>query len=164
MKAVKITNPNWLPAIAPRISDYVKILSVPGMQYEQLYSYFAQAIQYGSGATEFWVVFDNDEPVAFAHWMTRALPFAGKAYFDHLYKWSKSKKPLYLLFDKFKEFYLRMRCSMADASPVNEQIAELLINYGTELGWTIETRNQLYLVMNFYPEKIVINNKDIEDE
>lgn len=154
MKAVKITNPNWLVKIAPRIAEYNKIVSIPGMTYELLYSYFAQSVQFSGGACEFWVVFDNnEEPVAFAHWMTRGLPFSGKALFDHLYKWSKSKKPLYLLFDQFKDFYLRMRCTMADAAPINEQVTSLLTNYGKELGWEVSKKEYIYLTMNFYPEQ-----------
>lgn len=153
MKAVKITNPNWLPAIAPRIAEYCKIIDVPGMTYEQLYTYFAQAIQFSGGATEFWVVFDNDEPVAFAHWMTRGIPFAGKAYFDHLYKWSKSKQPIKLLIEKFTEFYKTMRCTMADANPINDKVTDIFINYGNEHNWEIQRKDYIYLAMNFYPEK-----------
>ena len=153
MEAIKITNPNWLPAIAPRISDYNKIIDVPGMTYEGLYSYFAQSIQFSGGATEFWVVFDEGEPVAFSHWMTRGLPFSGKAYFDHLYKWSKSKKPIGLLVEKFGDFYKRMKCTMADANPVNEQVSDIIIKHGEENGWEIKRKDYIYLAMNFYPEK-----------
>ena len=153
MEAIKITNPNWLPAIAPRIAEYNKILAVPGMTYEALYAYFAQAIQYSGGATEFWVVFDEDEPVAFAHWMTRGLPFTGKAYFDHLYKWSKSKKPIGLLIEKFTDFYKRFHCTLADANPVNEQVAEIFSQWANEHSWEMKRNDFIYLTFSFYPEK-----------
>ena len=154
MKAVKVNNPSWLPVIAPRIAEYAKIIASPGVTYETLYAYFAQSVQFGKDLSEFWVVFDeNDEAVAFASWMVLSVPYTGKAYFDHIYKWSKSKKPVRVLIEKFTEFCTRNRCTLAAAELANEKVFEIFSEHGKQAGWELSPVSTIRTVLNFYPEK-----------
>jgi hypothetical protein len=155
MRAIKVNNPQWLPTIAPRIAEYVKAANVDGILYENLYAYFAQSIQFGGSGSEFWAVFDSeDNPVAFAHWVAKGLPHSGKAYFDHIYKWSKAKRPVHMLIDEFINFSKRMRCTVMDADLVNEKVFSVFEKHCADHGLEITRPEIIYITMRKKHEDI----------
>ena len=140
MKLVKITNPNWLTVIAPRINEYAKLLKQVDIQYENLYAYLAQSIQSAQlqqleyDVSEFWVIMYENKPKAFAHWLRRPLPHIGKVYMDGIYNWSKSSKVVGMLIDQFIEFGKQHRATIYQADVLNEKLFRLFDKYANERG------------------------------
>jgi hypothetical protein len=149
MKIVKVTNPNALPVIAPRISEYCKILDVPGVQYENLYASFCQAVQFGGDNAEFFVVLDDhDTPVAFALWKVMGLPYAGTVCFEHIYKWCKgTAEPFNLLIKEFTAFYKRKRATIGFCNPLNEPLSRLFKKYAADNSFGCSEKNMIYLAL-----------------
>ena len=141
MKLLKVTNPNWLTLIAPRINDYAKHLKKLHIQYENLYAYLASSIQGAQlqnlkyDISEFWVVIYEDKPKAFAHWFKRPLPHMGKVYMDGIYSWSKSSNAVSLLIDQFIEFGKQHRSTIYEADCLNEKLYRLFRKYAGEKGY-----------------------------
>lgn len=141
MKLVKVTNPNWLTVIAPRINEYAKHLKKMDIQYENLYAYLAASIQSAQlqqlkyDLSEFWVAMYEGKPKAFAHWVKRPLPHIGKVYMDGIYSWSKSSNAVSMLIDQFIEYGKQHRATIYDAYCLNEKLFRLFKKYANEKGF-----------------------------
>jgi len=105
-KAVKIDNGAWLPEIAEHIAAFCKKAHVDGIQPGNLQTYFAKVAQgwYGKDATEFWLVFEDGKPVAFASWLIMDLPHIAKVSCSSIYSWTKNKQAIDLLVDEYIKF------------------------------------------------------------
>ena len=122
LKLQKITNPLYLGNIAPNILKFVEKVQPAGVTYETLYSYFANSIQFGGDRSEFWVAFDDDKPVAFAHWLVMGLPHVGKVCCDYMMSWNRRREPVEHLLDKFLEFGVNNRSPLYEGYLANESI------------------------------------------
>lgn len=148
MEVLKINNPNWLPAIAPRIADYVKIIKEEGLTYEGMYAYFAHATQFGGDKAEFVVVFDeNEEPCAFASWYVMGLPYTGVVHFDHVYSWHRSNKPMRMLADEYLQFAKRSRSTIGGAFVHNERVMDIFKKHCERLGYKITELPKTFITM-----------------
>ena len=127
--AVKINNPLWVGELAPIIQSYVERLKIQSITYETLYTYFTGIVQNGGNLAEFWVVFADKEPVAFACWYVRSLPYRGSVFFDHIYSWNRMSEPVGLLIDEYVKFGNRHNC------PIYEGVAT------NEVVWNVHKRN-----------------------
>lgn len=146
MKALKITNPLWLGQLGPKIESFVKKIKVAGITYESLYAYFVQSIQYGGEMSEFWVVFDNGQPVAFAHWLVRGLPHIGKVYCDFIYSWTKQKEPASLLLDEFINFGKKHRAPIYEGDATSEVTFRVFRKIAHTKGYDLEKSNHVNFV------------------
>lgn len=109
-RLAQITNPLALGMCAPTIERFAKQLSINGVSYESLFTYFQQTAQFGGAVREFWVVVnDKNEIKAFANWYVCGLPHVGKVCCDYIHSASKSHTPAKLLFDEFEKFASRAR-------------------------------------------------------
>ena len=135
MKAVRITNPLWLGQIGPRVAEYVKKVEIAGVSYETLYNYLAQSIQLGGDNSEFWVVYDNEEAVAFGHFVVKGMPYHGMVSCDNLYKWTKKNHPVDILTEKFIEFGKSRRSPIYEVICPNEKVFEMVERMGGKRGY-----------------------------
>jgi hypothetical protein len=122
LKIQRITNPLYLGNIAPTISKFVEKVKPVGVTYETLYTYLANSIQYGGDKSEFWVAFNEGEPVAFAHWFIMPLPHTGKVCCDYIMSWNRKREPIEHLLDKFLEFGVKNRSPLYEGYLANEPI------------------------------------------
>jgi hypothetical protein len=122
LKLQKITNPLYLGNIAPNILKFIEKVQPVGITYETLYSYFASSIQFGGDRSEFWVAFDDDNPVAFAHWLVMPLPHVGKVCCDFIMSWNRMREPVEHLLDRFLEFGVENRSPLYEGYLANEAI------------------------------------------
>jgi hypothetical protein len=122
---VKITNPLYLGQLGPRIAEFEKKLSVKGITYESLYTYFAHNIQFGGDLAEFWVVFEGDTPVGFANWLVRGLPHIATVYCDFITVWTKNPDAHKLLLGQYVKFGEQHRAVWYEGDAVNELVFRL---------------------------------------
>jgi len=141
MELLKITNPNWLTVIAPRINDYAKYLKKIHIKYENLISAFEVSIQNAHlqhsleyDLAEFYVVMNEGSPKAFAHWYRKSLPHIGKVQLDAIHSWSKSSRAVSMLIDQFIEFGKQHRSTIYEADCLDEKLFRLFRKYADEKG------------------------------
>ena len=77
INVVKITNPLWVGALSKVLLDFCSKIKVPSISYETLYAYFCNTVQFGGERAEFWVAFNGQEAMAFAHFYAKGLPHRG---------------------------------------------------------------------------------------
>jgi len=153
MKAFKITNTLWLGGISNIISDFYKKIDIETIGYEQLFTYFANTVQFGGILAEFWVVFDDDKiPAAFAHWMIKGLPHRGVVYCDFIYSTSKNPEVADMLIVEFLEFSKRSRCVYLEGDAINEALFRLFSKVAEKHGYIIKRTKQV----NFLTRKKVV--------
>jgi len=106
LKAIRINNAAWIPALAEHIEQFCRRAHVDGVQPGNLQTYFAQVAQLGhTWGAEFWVVIDDsDQPVAFACWQVSPLPNIAKVYCLAVHSWTKDTTATDLLADEFIKF------------------------------------------------------------
>lgn len=126
LKAIRITNPHWLAQMAPFIISFVEKIGIPNLTYESMYTYLAQSIQYGGDQTEFWVIVEDETPVAFAHWVVKGLPFLGTAYGEYVHSWNRKRDPVLMLVEKFIEFGKRHRCVWYAGDTINPTVFRVM--------------------------------------
>lgn len=134
MKAIKITNAEWLPAIGKEIEDFTKKAHVDGIHGPNCYAFVARTVQYGGDAAEFWVVFDNDLPVAFAHWHVLDLPHIAKVYCHALYSFAKNREATEMLFDEYIKFGIKHNAVWYSADFINKITARLFTSLCKKKG------------------------------
>lgn len=125
LRLVRINNPLFLGNIGPEIKAFQEKIAVPGITYEGLYAYFTQSIQFGGDKSEFWVVFEGEKPISFAHCVVRGFPHIGKVYLDFIYNWTNNVKAVPLLLEKYVEFGKKHRALLYEADCVDETIFRL---------------------------------------
>lgn len=151
MKAQKITNVFWLGQIAPFISEFLKKVPMLGIQYEGLYTYLANTIQNGDIAKqqgirdrmEFWVVFEDEKPIACAHWFVKGLPFFGTVHCDVLYSWQRKSEPAGMLMDEFKKFGEDHRAQFWEADATNQAVFKVLKKACVQRGMEVQESGQV---------------------
>jgi len=138
MKALKITSPLYVGEIAPLILKFYNRVSTgteyQGITYESLYASFAQIVQFGGNVSELWVVFDENEPVAFATWRVLGLPHIGKTYCDFMFNSIRNRKAVIELCKEWMEFGKKHRSPLYAFDAINEKVAEHLVSVGKQLG------------------------------
>ncbi len=141
MKAIKITNPLWLGAVAPRVETYVKKLNLPGTTYETYYAYYTTIIQYGGDASELWIAFNEEEPpeaIGYACWFVKGLPFIGTVQLESIHVWdNKYKGAFNLLMGELIEFSKRMRAPILEADCRNEGVVRLFGRACDKFGYDL---------------------------
>jgi len=126
LKAIKITQPLWVGKISGIIHDFCEKVKPLGITYETLYAYFVRTVQFGGDKLEFWVVFEGEEPIAFAHWYVKDLPFRGVVTCDYVYSWNRMSEPVGLLVDALKDFGVRNRSPLFEGFATNDAIAKVI--------------------------------------
>ena len=144
LRAIKINNPLWIGNIAAMIQKYVDILKVPSITYETLYTYFVNIAQYGGDNSEFWVVFSDDEPIAFGCWFVRGLPHRGATFFDHIYSWNRMSDPVGLLCDEYIKFSDRHNCPIYEGVAINEVVWKVHKRNADKKNVNIEKTGQVF--------------------
>ena len=148
LKAIKINNGAWLPVIAEHIEAFCKKAHVDGIQPGNLQTYFAQIAQgcwYGN--SEFWMVFDEEEPVAFAAWYTLGLPHIAKVYCLAMYSWVKDPEVAGLLMDEFIKFGVRHRAVWFSADLISKPLVRLIKKKAKERGFNLKDSNLTHVIM-----------------
>ena len=153
MKLLKITNPLWLGQIAPRIKDFFDRTKEPGLTYESRFTFLANSVQFGKEQSEFTVVFENNQPIAFAHWCVLGLPFIGTVLFESLHNWSKKREPINLLIKEFINFGKKHNATVYRYEACNEKVAGIIERYVTDLGSEVSTSDSVRLFISTKKEK-----------
>ena len=127
LKAIKIDNAAWLPQIAEHIQRFCQRAHVEGIQASNLQTYFAQVAQgwYGRDAAEFWMVFEDDKPVAFASWQVLGLPHIAKVYCFGVHSWTKNKQAVEMIVDEWIKFGERWKARWWSADFVGKAVLHL---------------------------------------
>jgi len=140
MKAVKVTNAAWIPALAEHIEEFCKRAHVDGIQPGNLQTYFAQVAQLGHmSLAEFWIVLDDaDQPCAFACWNVSALPNIAKVYCLAVYSWTKDVRAADLLADEFVKFGDRHNARWWSADFLGKATIKLVSQKMAKRGFTVK--------------------------
>jgi len=163
MKAIKITNPLWLRYIAPRVEKFAKIIDVEGVSYEFLITYFQQTAQYGGNRAEFWVVINDNEPLAFAHWYVSGLPNIGKVNCDYIYSWVKDRRPAEMLVKEFIEFGKRNNCPLYQGDSISEPAFRAMRKIASKIGYDIKRTGNIQFVGRKKHESVPESNNRHQD-
>jgi hypothetical protein len=134
IKLVKITNPMWMQILGPRISEYCERLKVPCVTYESMMSYLTNVVQFGGDTSEFWVAFENDNPVGFCLWCVLGFPYIGVVHCDQVYTWGENKEISRSLFGKFLEFAEKNRAPYIHGLMINKKVSDHFISIGEPNG------------------------------
>lgn len=143
MKAIKITEPRWLPLIAMKVNALSRKVPTKGVTYESLIVFLQQVIQFGGDNSELWAVFSNGKPVAFGRWEVRLLPHVGKVYGDCFYSWARSQKPMELLIDEFIKFGKNKRATLYEMDITDERVYKHIEKIAKKKGATLERQNRI---------------------
>ena len=148
-RAVKTNNGAWLPHISEHIERFCKKAHVDGIQPGNLQTYFAQIAQgwYGRDTAEFWMVFDENKPVAFAAWYTLGLPHIAKVYCLAMYSWVKDPEVAGLLMDEFIKFGVRHRAVWWSADLISKPLVRLIRKKAEERGFNLKETDLTHINM-----------------
>jgi len=160
IQVIKITNPVFLGRLGPQIKVFFDKLKIKGMTYESLYTYFANTIQFGGNAAEFWVVFENEDPVGFAHWFVRGLPHISKVYCDFIKKKKKNRDAHLTLLKEFVNFGKRHRAVWYEGDATSEAVFRLFRKRTKELGYEVAPSGYI----NFIGRKMEKKDEDIRKD
>jgi hypothetical protein len=122
LKLIKITQPEWLGYLAPQIKIFTEKLGITTITYETLFTYFLKTIQHGGDIAEFWVVFKEDKPIAFAHWFISSLPHRGLVSCDYINSWNRMREPVEMLMERFIEFGKEKNAPLYSGTATNETL------------------------------------------
>ncbi len=137
LKIEKITNPNWLGVLGPQIKIFSDKINLPTITYETLYTYFLRTVQHQGDVAQFWVVFKDDEAVAFAHWFVCDLPHRGVVFVDYIHSWNRMREPVVMLLDKFIEFGKQKHAPIYKGTALNETIFRVFRKAASKKGYML---------------------------
>ena len=137
-KLIKITQPEWLGYLAPQIKVFAEKLDQKTITYETLFTYFLKTIQHGGQIAEFWVVFKESEPIAFAHWFVSSLPHRGLVSCDYVNSWNRMREPIEMLLEKFIEFGKTRNAPLYAGTAINEPIYRVFRKAFSKVGLKVE--------------------------
>ena len=137
-KIAQISNPNWLGTLGPQIKAFCDKASVPTVTYETLYTYFLRSVQHGGKVAEFWVVFKDEEPIAFAHWFVNDLPHRGLVFCDYIHSWNRMRQPVEMLLDKFIEFGKDHHAPIYKGTAINQAVFRVFRKAASKRGYKLE--------------------------
>ena len=144
-KMLKFTNPAALGYVAPFIKTFVEKINMPNMRYESMYAYLQRSIQFNHNA-EFWVVYEGEEPVAFAHWYVRDLPYIATCYGDIVHSWNRKREPVLMLVEKFIEFGKSHRCVWYSGDTINPTLFRVFRKAFNKKGMDIKDMNSVHFL------------------
>ena len=153
IKLHRITSPNWLLEIAPRIKDFHDRTKEPGKHYETLATFYANSIQFGGDTSEFTVAVEDGQPIAYAHWCVLGIPFVGTVLFESLHNWSKKREPVDLLIKEFINFGKKKRATVYRYEAYNQKVAEIIERYVISAGYSVRRSDCIRLYINEKKEK-----------
>ena len=136
LKAVKINNAAWFPEIAEHIERFCQRAHVDGIQPGNLQTYFAQIAQgwYGKDTTEFWMVFEDEKPIAFASWQVLGLPHIAKVSCFAMHSWTKNKQAVNLLVEEYIRFGERWNARWWSVEFINKTMMRLFMVRAKKIG------------------------------
>lgn len=104
--AIKLTSPDDILRLIPRIEEYVKAVQNPGIMPSAFTMYLMQTVINGGGNAEVVVAYDYDinEPLAFARWQVLGLPYLQDVSCDAVYSWKKNLIAIKKLMQRFIDF------------------------------------------------------------
>ena len=137
-KLVKITNVVWLGQLGPQIKVFYDKVGTQTITYETLFAYFSRTVQHGGDVAEFWVVFKDEEPLAFAHWFVCDLPHRGTVFCDYVYSWNRMREPVQMLLDKFIEFGKLKRAPIYKGTAINEAVYRVFRKAASKMGYEFD--------------------------
>ena len=140
LRAQKITNPRYLVNVAPEVKSYVEKIESESLNYEALMSYFFNSVQYGNHMkTEFWVVYEKNKVVGFAHWGVKPPPLhVGHVLCDFVYSHNRRREPIDLLVNEFINFGKAQRCTLYEFVTFNKSTFEVINKAFTEKGLSVK--------------------------
>ena len=142
INVVKITNPLWVGALSKVLLDFCSKIKVPSISYETLYAYFCNTVQFGGERAEFWVAFNGQEAMAFAHFYAKGLPHRGIVSCDFIHSWNRMSEPISLLFDKYIEFGIKNNAPLYEGDAINETIFRVFRKVAYKKGYDL-TKTEL---------------------
>jgi len=157
LKSVKITQTLWLNVIADKIDAFARKMKVPSIFPQTLATYFHSTIQYGGDKAEFWVVFEDEQPVAFAHFFVRGLPHIGVVYCDFIHSWTNDREAVMMLLREIDKFATKNRATLLEGDVLNQRLYTHFERVGASIGWK-PTKNN---IINFMAKRIPQEKKDV---
>lgn len=158
----KITNVKYLTILAPHIQKFHNKVKVKGVEYESLVTYFMNTVQHGASNLvngvardlfEFWVVFEDRQPIAFAHMLLRGLPHIGKVYMDFIYSWTKNPEAVRALMEAFRKFGLDHRAVYYEGDAINKTVLRLFKKVAGEFNHYVEESDHINFIGWKLPEE-----------
>ena len=146
IKLLKITNPMWMQALAPRVVSYCEKINSPNLTYESMMTYLTHVVQFGGDMSEFWVAFKDDAPVGFCLWCTMGMPYIGTVHCDQLHIWDKDPEISREFLKQLLKYAESKRAPFIHGLMVNSKVADHFTEMGPELGIQpiISERVELY--------------------
>ena len=157
LKPVKITQTLWLNTIADKIDAFARKMKVPGIFPQTLATYFHNTIQFGGDKAEFWVVFEDEQPVAFAHWFVRGLPHIGVVYTDFIHSWTTDRQAIIMLLKELDKFATHNRATLLEGDVLNQRLYSHFERVGATVGWSPNKTN----IINFMAKRIPKEKGDV---
>ena len=138
-KLIKVTDPRYIGVLAPQIKDFYDKIAPdsPSITYETLYAYFVRTAQHGGKIAEFWVVFKEDGPVAFAHWFCCDMPHRGMVFCDFINSWNRMRQPVQMLLDKFIEFGKTNHAPIYRGTAINQAVFRVFRKAASKRGYVL---------------------------
>lgn len=125
MKTLKITNPLWVGELGPRIQKFIEIIKPEGITFPNFHAFLCQVVQFGKESSELWVVLDDEQnPLAFAQWNVRPLPYIGCVEMPWIYNWSKNRKATEMLYEEFMDFGRKWNAPYLMGIAANDKLAK----------------------------------------
>lgn len=147
LKAIRLTNPNYVGTLAPHIQQYIKRIKPIGITYETLYTYFVNCVQFGGEKVEFWVAYLDDKPVGFALFMVAGLPHFSKVHCDHFYTWAKDKQVTEAFIEEFAKFAVRFKANFLNGIVQDEATYRRFRKIAEKLGFSVlEDNKKIFIV------------------
>jgi hypothetical protein len=143
---LKITNPLYVGEVAKLIADYALKLGSPTITYETLYAYFCATVQFGGDKAEFTVAFLDQEPIAFAHWFVKGLPYRGVVCCDHIASWNRMADPVSRLIEQFVTFAQKHNAPYCEGEVPNESLYKVIKKAASRAGCTIDHTGKVYFL------------------
>ena len=146
MKAVKITNAEWLPTVGQHFDDYCKKIKIMGMHSPNFYAYCARVVQFGGNLSEFWMVFDGEIPVAFAMWNVMDLPHSSKVFCGAIYSWAKDRAATETLIDEYIKFGQKHNAVWYSGSAHSKGVVRLFNSIFKKKGFDVMESKAIHVV------------------
>ena len=133
MKLSQVTNPAWVAYLAPLVEQYCKKAAFPNTSYHAMVTYLQASVQNPNVPTELWVVVDDEnEPIAFAHWGIKGMPFVATVHCDAMY--SSDKEAVGPLMEQLGKYADHNNCVWFSGDIAKRKAAEAVLKRGRDYG------------------------------
>lgn len=128
---------------------------IPEINYSGLKTYLQSTVQYGGDVMEFWVVYDMEtrEPIAFAHWFLRPIPYRGTVFCDFIFNSSRRKEAASLLLGEYEMFGKRHRATFYQGVAVDDLRLKIFKKHAVDKGYIVDRHNWITFVAVQDPKK-----------